>query len=1283
MRYLFLLFILVSSSAYSQEYELVDIIDKVSQKTIRSMVQDEAGFIWLGTNDGLNRYDGSEMTVFRFVHGDNNCICGNQVSDIVKDKKGSLWIASATCLDRMSLSDYSFTHYMASDTDSNSLSGRVISELRYVNDKLFVLSDKGLDVYNEKDDIFSSISFPHSSSIKGINKVDAGLLITCDTHIYIYNPLEDQISLLEELYDVSYTHNNIEESFIYGQELFVAYKDSIVKYNLSEEASTSVLNKEVVAPKIFEWNNKIWFLTFSGIVTYDLEAQEFEVSDDEELAEGIAKAAMINDAGDLWVVLGNEVIRFKKNPPLFKTIEIEAQSIGKVSSNNIWHFHLVQNDMIVSTSRGLYLLDSDHNIRSISEFSEKLVDLGRVSSVTLDGNDLWVGSFEDGIYHLDIKSDRLSNYSTAGNGNNYQEAKLVRQVSAYKSEVYFSTDEGLYVYDKVTKQMSRFDFSSVNTPSALPTKITYCFKDKQGRLWIGTRKGLYRKTEGELKLIFSTETLPALSNNRVRSIKQYSDSIYLIGTSLGLNVYNEKADSLWWIDTKSGLENDVIYSLEVDNEGEYWVSTNKGLSLIRASGEVWNYNRYDGLQIGEFNAYASGRDTEGYLYFGGITGFSMFNPNELKKTKDNSKPLITGLEVLPQGDFEGKKYTYPLEKSYEFESDYKNIAVSFTNINFDNPENDVFYYNLDGNDSEWVEIRDLNRVQFMNLDPGTYNFSLRAGLVNGKMSSHISSLKFTIHPAFFQTTLFKVLSFLLFVTIAFLLYNLRVLAIKRRNKNLQEIVELQTTQLRHSNDLQKIFLNEVPDPLAIFDNERRITFSNGLYQDLVNKNGGTNIPFFQEQILEAIYKGLERVKVEDVDKLQSDFKKGNRFFQLKFNRVYEDNKIIGVAVSLRDLTQILMTEKLLKQNEYLFRSFFEKNPLGIIYVENLEEPIVNCNKKMSTIVGFSSEEILSRNLLELTHLEDRAEDRRRVEEALAARQTYLFEQEKKLVSKSGDIILAETHIIFVYDDKGTYRYMFALVIDVTEQRENQKNLLEAKTKLVQVEKLASLGQIMAGVAHEINNPVNFIYNGVNNLKTLVEVLKNTSLDEPHEVYNDIQLMLEALEDGAHRTTDIVKSLRSFSREVVSNSIEYDIIEGLESTLILLSSQMKDRIRLEKRYEQKELVIPCFPGQLNQVFMNVITNAIDSIPQSGSISISITEEKQRVGIHIADTGIGIDPSISNKILDPFFSTKGPKQGTGLGLSISQSIIHKHNGEILFSKNSPQGTIVTLSLPITQE
>ena len=228
--------------------------------------------------------------------------------------------------------------------------------------------------------------------------------------------------------------------------------------------------------------------------------------------------------------------------------------------------------------------------------------------------------------------------------------------------------------------------------------------------------------------------------------------------------------------------------------------------------------------------------------------------------------------------------------------------------------------------------------------------------------------------------------------------------------------------------------------------------------------------------------------------------------------------------------------------------------------------------------------------------------------------------------------------------------------------------------------MASLGQLTAGVAHEINDPVNFISSGVIGLKkTLNEYIKTPKEQVTDELVKDMNDMISAIEEGAKRTSNIVKSLRLFSREDTEHYLEVDIITGLESTFSLLSNKLDQGISLEKDFEKKTMPIFCFPGQLNQVFMNVLLNAIQAVEGAGTIKVGVKEQAENVVISISDDGTGIPNDKKQKIFDPFYTTKTVEEGTGLGLSITFDIIKKHKGSIEVKDNKPKGTKFIINLP----
>ena len=273
---------------------------------------------------------------------------------------------------------------------------------------------------------------------------------------------------------------------------------------------------------------------------------------------------------------------------------------------------------------------------------------------------------------------------------------------------------------------------------------------------------------------------------------------------------------------------------------------------------------------------------------------------------------------------------------------------------------------------------------------------------------------------------------------------------------------------------------------------------------------------------------------------------------------------------------------------------------------------------------------------------------------------------------------------------------------------------KSQSQLVQNEKMSSLGQLVAGIAHEINNPVNFVYgNLVHADRYTKEILELLSLYQKHYsppaktvkdfeneieidfIKDDLPKLLTSMKVGADRIQKIVLSLRNFSRMDESDIKEVDIHEGIDSTLMILQSRLKaksDRpeISIKKNYDRLPLV-ECYAGQLNQVFMNVLSNAIDALEESSGIikrKLQITINTKRIDYHrveikVIDNGNGIPESARAKLFDPFFTTKDVGKGTGLGLAISyQIVVDKHNGNLSFSSDLGQGTEFVIIIPVRQ-
>lgn len=339
------------------------------------------------------------------------------------------------------------------------------------------------------------------------------------------------------------------------------------------------------------------------------------------------------------------------------------------------------------------------------------------------------------------------------------------------------------------------------------------------------------------------------------------------------------------------------------------------------------------------------------------------------------------------------------------------------------------------------------------------------------------------------------------------------------------------------------------------------------------------------------------------------------------------------------------------------------------------------------------------------------------------------------IARIGDQIF-DTRWSPIKADNGTIFGVIGVATDVTERQElitalqrseaeltekadklqqTLNELASTQTQLIQAEKLSSLGQLVAGIAHEINNPINFIQGNikpandyVTDLLEIIELYRETFSNPGAEISDkiealdldfiieDLPQLLESMNIGTNRICEIVKSLRNFSRVERSDTTEADIHLGIDSTLLILNHRLKAKsncpeIQVLKDYEDLPLV-ECYPGQLNQVFMNILANGIDALEES--VMKGITEEPRIaiatelingswIRIKITDNGMGISEDVRAKLFDPFFTTKEIGKGTGLGLSISYNIVvEKHRGRLRCISTPLQGTEFVIEIPVCQ-
>jgi two-component system NtrC family sensor kinase len=393
----------------------------------------------------------------------------------------------------------------------------------------------------------------------------------------------------------------------------------------------------------------------------------------------------------------------------------------------------------------------------------------------------------------------------------------------------------------------------------------------------------------------------------------------------------------------------------------------------------------------------------------------------------------------------------------------------------------------------------------------------------------------------------------------------------------------------------------------------------------------------------------------------------------------------------------------LRESEEKYRQMVEMAGEAVLAVNSPSGTVEYANLRALALTGFERDKLIGMPLWDLYSEEEKENVRKQFHRTES--EGHEFRKRRQLKRSDGSFIPVDTTTAVIsYGGKKTVQQICRAVIqedDSGEEPQGTKEMLkrdiqncteelrQAQLQLLQSEKLASLGNLVAGVAHEINTPLGALVSNINSFERSIEKIKAILLHSPKsevflnntqlpEILDNIDKLAEVNKTASERIVRIVNSLRRFARTDQSRKETVDVHEGLDSTLTLVHHQIKNRIELVKDYGDVPK-LECYPDQLNQVFMNIIVNAVQAIEGKGTITIRTYETDGQVRIEISDSGSGIPDDKLDEIFEPGFTTKGSGVGTGLGLSIVRHIIEEHKGTIEVESEIGKGTTFRIILP----
>ncbi|HTE02211.1 MAG TPA: two-component regulator propeller domain-containing protein [Mucilaginibacter sp.] len=817
----------------------------LSQINVNCIIQDSRGFMWIGTRNGLNRYDGYKFITYRFDPKNDNSVSNNMINDIVEDRDGNIWIATSSGLNRYERNTGSFTRYTHDVHNPNTISNHIINRLNFdSDDNLWIgTQNGGVDCYDIRKKTFQHHlhSASDASSISD-NNVRAVLedsqhnlwVGTTSGGLNLYNRKNNSFTKFPYIDPVTKNiagnnvicmiENNKDQLWIGTQEdgllLFDKVSKTFKRFKHSETSANSISSNTIYSLKK-DAAGDLWIGTENGgLSVFDSKTNRFNNYRHDEVDNNSINGNSIysvcrDKLGNMWLgAFSGGINLFKKTTASFSLYRHNASPSSLSNDFVLALFEDKEKNIWVGTDGG-GINKFDPESGTFTNYKKQTGGKGGLAGnyvlvVNQDEDDnIWIGTWGNGISILNPKTQTFSYFSRdQANPNGISGNNIYNLIHTRDKKTWISVfGSGLDCYDKKTNTFKNFRLD-VNNPKSISSNYIYSLlEDRKGNLWIGTSDGgldlMDRKTN-TFTHFQHDEKKNSLSNNGVTDIFEDSKGNLWLCTLSGLDVFDPLTKHFTIFTKKEGLPSDIAYSVREDDYGKLWVSTNSGLSMYDPVNKTFrNYTTEDGVQGDEFKPHSALKSSDGKMYFGGVNGFNAFYPDQILNPIAFSPLIVTSFQVFnkPLAIAKNSNDPSPLKQDI---SDTKSITLSYKQsvismeyaaLDFGSADKKQYAYKLENFDSDWNQVGSRNTASYTNLPPGEYTFKVKYRNSAGLWSPVKDSLKITIVPPFWLTWWFEVLAVVFISGAIYAIFKYRLKAIKLRQQELEEQVEERTELL--------------------------------------------------------------------------------------------------------------------------------------------------------------------------------------------------------------------------------------------------------------------------------------------------------------------------------------------------------------------------------------------------------------------------------------------------------------------------------------------------------
>lgn len=855
----------------SYKFNNLNIKDGLSSNTVNAVIQDQKGFLWFGTEDGLNRYDGYSFKVFKHDPDDSNSISDNSIWSLMEDQSGNIWIGTkAGVLNKYDPRTEQFESRKIKSERSEENSISCIYEDRIGNLWIGTYSDGiyRINPSNQKLDHWSSVpgksrSLSHNYVRSILEDSEGNLLIATYIGFNKFNPLNSND--FERYYHISSNPNSISNNIVWSLTkstfdstlIWLGTANGLTIYNTVEETFSRVnipnpqnllygTSVGRVIEEVIGENNFIWLASYAGLIRINLQTYEAErflhdENNPHSLIDDQINLIFKDRTGVLWIATNNGISYLSSKSSKFnsrlKTIQ-GSENLVDLNKKNITALTKTSDATIwFGTTEGLYYISPKNNNAALRAYPE--FENIPVWSLTEGGNnDLWVGSYGLGLKQVNLKSGVIKSW-------NLDHPRTKTQSLYYNKTLLKDRKNNIWIgywgvgTARINPTSQKYDVwlqDSKDSLSLSNNDVWVIKEDQHGRIWIGTGGGglnLFLDSAQGYFNYWVQNNKNGLNGNNIYSICEAlntpatnnNETVLWIGTNNGLNkfVVRNKSANIYDVEVdvfpfsvKDGLPDNSIYSILEDDSGNLWLGTGNGISYFDIKGNTFtNFTTADGLSNSVFNFESALKLNKNFMLFGSTRGLTSFAVEDISLSAFKAPVLITDFQIFNASvkAAENSPLKQSIIYSDEILLDYSQQVFSFefAALDYNSPQSIQYAYMMEGFDKEWIYSGSRRLATYTNLDPDEYIFKVKSTNADGVWNENVKSILIIITPPFWMTWWFRGLLIVIFLSVGPIIYYRRVKQLKTER---QKQIEFSKQLIQSQEEERKRIASDLHDSLG-------------------------------------------------------------------------------------------------------------------------------------------------------------------------------------------------------------------------------------------------------------------------------------------------------------------------------------------------------------------------------------------------------------------------------------------------------------------------------------